>query len=158
MVYAPAKTRIPWEDRFNRPSLHDLREHYNSQMSRLLDQARERLLSFEGAQEEIAWEGVAWRWTFVYRLANDPTRAWAYLVPHPENPRLAIPMTTPMVEALPRRRLKKYITEGVATAKRVGDIHWASWEVANKTNLDEVLDLAKRKYKFINESAGGGRH
>ena len=147
MVYAPPKSRLPWEDRFKTPSVQNLREPYNKQLSNLLDTAREQFLSVTGVEERISWQGVAWRWTLTYQAPDDPTRAWVYLIPHPEGPRIAMPMTEEMVEALPKRRLKKFVTDGITSARRVGAMHWAVWEITNKTNLDDVMDLARRKLK-----------
>lgn len=148
MVYAPPKSRLPWEDRFRMPSVGDLRTHYNKQLGNLLDLAREALLGFEGVKEQIAWQGVAWRWTLTYCRPTGGERPWAYLIPHPEGPTIAIPLAEDVVAAIPRRRLKKFVTDGIASARRVGDVYWATWQITNRSNLDDVLDLAKRAQKL----------
>lgn len=152
MGYSLKKTRLAWEDQFRIPTLDELRNHYPKQLGNLISLARERFLAFEGIEEEIVWQGLPWRWTLTYRCPEDPTRAWAYLVPDPEKPKISMPLTQEMVGALPMRRLKKYVRDGVVFARRVENVYWATWEVTNRVQLDEVLDLAKRKHQFINSN------
>jgi len=152
MGYSLKKTRLAWEDQFRMPSLDELRNHYPKQLGNLISAARDRLLEFDGVEEEIAWQGLPWRWTLTYRCPEDPTRAWAYLVPDPEKPKISMPLTQEMVAALPMRRLKKFVRDGVVFARRVENVYWATWEITNRAQLDEVLDLAKRKHQFINSN------
>lgn len=152
MGYSLKKTRLAWEDQFRIPTLDDLRNHYPKQLGNLISLARERFLQFEGVEEEILWQGLPWRWTLTYSCPEDPTRAWAYLVPDPEKPKISMPLTQDMVAALPMRRLKKFVRDGVLLARRVENVYWATWEITNRAQLDEVLDLAKRKHQFINSN------
>lgn len=149
MGYSPKKVRLPWEDQFNTPSMDDLRRHYPKQLGNLLETARSNLLAFEGVREELAWQGVPWRWTLTYSCPDDPTRAWAYLVPDPLRPKIALPLTEEMVEALPMRRLKKFVRDGVVAARRVNTVYWATWEITNRSQLEEILELARRKHQYI---------
>ena len=151
MGYSPKRVRVPWEDQFRTPSLEDLRGHYTRQLSNLLESARSRLLAFAGVSEEVAWQGVPWRWTLIYRCPDDPTRAWAYLVPHPAGPKISLPLTAEMVERLPMRRMKKFVRDGVLGARRVDSVYWATWDISSREQLEEVLDLAKRKHQYISE-------
>jgi len=149
MVSAPNNVRVPWEDRFRRPSTEDLHRHYDQEFSQLLDQARARLLEFDGINEELAWQGLPWRWTLIYRREQDPPRrAWAYLIPHRDKPLIASPITEDLLEQLPRRRLTKFVREAIDEAKRVGEVRWVVWEIGSHSQLDNVLDLLKRKYKL----------
>lgn len=149
MGYATKKSRTAWEDRFKVPTFDDLRSHYNRQMAGLVEHIRERLMSFPGVSEDVTWEGLPWRWTLTYRCADDPTRAWAYLVPDPVAPKISMPLTADMVQAFPLHRFKKPIRDGVLCARIVGGVHWATFDVGSKAMLDDVLDLAKRKHQFI---------
>jgi hypothetical protein len=144
--------QLAWENRFQEPSPEDLGSHYNKQVRNLIESARERLSGFEGVEEVVSWEGLPWRWTMKFRLPNDPTRAWAYLVPHPEGPQLAVPLTGEMIESLPLRRMKKHVRDGVAFGTRVDNVLWATWDIQTKSHLDDVLDVAKRKHKFIEKA------
>lgn len=148
------KERQAWDNRFETPTFELLQAHYNKQMGSLLAAARERLLSFEGVSEDVSWQGLPWRWTLVYTLSGDPTRAWAYLIPDPESPQVSMPLTEAMIEALPMRRLKKHVRDGINGARKVAETRWAWWMVANRPQLDDVLDIAKRKHDFLR--TGGG--
>ena len=143
--------RLAWEDRFSRPTLTELKGHYNKQLAGLYESARAKLLEFDGAEEELVWMGLPWRWTLRYRLEGAPPEAWAYVVPDPLGVEVTIPLTTEMIDAMPTKRLKKHVRDGITFGKRVGEVTWASWQPATKGPLDEVLDVAKRKYKFLAE-------
>lgn len=143
------KVRRPWEDRFKTPTLNDLRGHYNKQLCALLDMARENLLEFPGVVEEISWQGLPWRWTLMYRCSADPSRVWAYLVPDPEKPKISMPLTAEMLATLPMHRLKRHVKDGVSQARLVNGVHWATWEVTSKPQLQEILELAKQKHAYI---------
>jgi hypothetical protein len=155
MGYASVLNARPaWEDRFRQPSVDELRTQYtNAQVARLVDAARDRLLATQDVTEAVVWQGLPWRWTIVYRVGGDPTRALAYLVPDPAGPKVAVPLTAEMISAMPLRRMKKHIRDGLATGRRVGATVWATFDITSKVQLDEVLDLAKRKVKFISTMA-----
>lgn len=145
--------QLAWENRFESPEPEDLGSHYNKQVRNLIEAARERLFKYEGVEEHISWEGLPWRWTMVFTLPNDPTRAWAYLVPHPDAPQLSVPLTGEMLDTLPLRRMKKHIREGVQFATRVDNTLWPTWDITSKSQLDDVLDVVKRKFKYIDAHA-----
>jgi len=149
MVSATPHPKSPWTDRFRQPSLDELRSHYDKQACSLVDRAREMLLDFEGVREGIEWHGVPWRWTLVYTCPDDPTRAWAYLVPSPEKPQIVVPLTTEMIESIPVHRLKKHVRDGIRGGRQVADICWASWDIGTRNELEDVVSLAKRKHKMI---------
>lgn len=151
MASSKAPTRLAWEDRFRQPTLDELKGHYNKQLGSLFDAARARLLEFDGVEEEIIWMGLPWRWTLRYRVEGDPTEAWVYLVPEPLGVEVTIPVTVAMVESMPTKRLKKHVRDGITFGKRVGELVWATWQPPTKGPLDEVLDVAKRKHKYVIE-------
>lgn len=107
------------------------------------------LLSFDGVEEHIEWHGVPWRWTLVYSCPADPTKAWAYLIPAPEKPKIVVPLTLDMIDSIPVHRLKKHVREGIRVGRNVADVCWATWEFETRAELDDVVGLAKRKHKFI---------
>ncbi|MCA9293394.1 MAG: hypothetical protein KDA20_06240 [Phycisphaerales bacterium] len=154
MGYASVLNARPsWEDRFRQPTLDELREAYapNPQAGKLFETARERLLGYPDVTETIEWQGLPWRWTIVYGLQGDPTRALTYLVPDPAGPKVAVPLTGEMIDAMPLRRMKKHIRDGLSTGRRVGGTIWACFDIGGKQQLDEVLDLPKRKVKYITQ-------
>jgi hypothetical protein len=146
-----APVRNAWEDRFKQPSADDLSAHYNKQLGALFEAARERLSGFDGVTEHVRWQGLPWRWCLRYETEGDPTDAWTYLVPDPAGPILSVPLTCDMIDAMPMKRLKKHVRDGMTFGKRVGDVVWATWQTTNKPQLDEVLDISKRKHKYLVE-------
>lgn len=149
-----SKSRLSWEDKFRRPAAAELFAHYSSkQLASVAETARNRLLEFTEVRESIQWQGMPWRWTFTFTCELDPTRAWAYLVPDPVKLQLCIPLTTQMVQCLPMRRLKKVVRDGIVYSKFVAGTYWPCWEIPTKSSLDELLDLAARKHKYIHIGA-----
>ncbi|RMH31887.1 MAG: hypothetical protein D6692_00130 [Planctomycetota bacterium] len=149
MVYAKPLSRIPWEDQFNTPSLTDLRSHYTRQLGQLVETARARVQAFAGVAEDLQWMGLPWRWTLVYQVQGCEGHALAYLIPHREKPILALPLSDEQIATLPMSRLRKFIREGLEHGRRVGDTRWVAYEVTNKTHLELVIDLVKRKHKAL---------
>lgn len=141
--------RSPWKNRFQTPDFDGLRAHYAKHLGDLFHSARERLHALSGMSERIEWLGTAWRWTYVYSHESAPARAWAYLIPNPEKPMLAAPMSIEFVRSLPMRRLKRYVRDGLCSAKRTGEILWPTWDVTGKSNLDDVMDLLGRAHKRL---------
>lgn len=146
MANAPATSRVPWADRFRTPSVDDLLAPHSEPMVELIESARARLCEFEGIQETIAWHGIPWRWTFEYQADGSP--GWAYLIPEPDRPQLTLPLTAGVIESLPMRRLKKSIRDGIIQGREVRLTRWCSWDITTMTQLDDLMDLVKRKHAF----------
>jgi hypothetical protein len=141
-----SKGRTPWEDRFRCPTAQDLTSHYrNRQLATLFDLAKEQLSSIAPFVRRISWQGVAWRWCFTWHDPSEPAgpdglpRPRFYLVPHPDGPTVACPMTEEAFNNLPRRALGRTAREGLDQSRQIGDARWASWKVTNRTALAEVV-------------------
>lgn len=147
--------RLPWADRFRRPAAAQLSEHYDKAVGRLFTTAREKLISFSGAKEEMEWHGVPWRWTLVYRCPGDPTKALAYLAPTIGHPQIAVPLTEEIAKGLPTDRIKKFIRDGIENGRHVGTMIWASWEIGGLPELEAVMDLVKRKHNAFTKAHPG---
>jgi hypothetical protein len=161
--------KTAWEDKFRVPTLQELLGHFHDkQIGQLFEAARGELLACgraaEGGlagsgaiSEAIAWTGVPWRWTMVYTcdspahalLGLQPSHAWAYLVPDPVKVQICIPMSIPLIQMLPARRLKKFIRDGIIHARAVAGVHWPCYEVTARAQLDDIVDLAQRKYRAL---------
>ncbi len=153
MGYSAKEIRMPWENRFEQPTIEALRSPYNKQLGGYHDTARDFLLKFDNIEETIDWHGLPWRWSSRFDIIGvSNERGWVYLVPDPEGPRLSIPLTEEMVEKLPKTRLKKHVREGIDHAKRIGDVRWTDWEITGKAQLDDLLKIAKRTYAYLNET------
>lgn len=139
------KPRSVWEDRFQTPTLDDLRAGLAKQHAQLFDLAREHLASFDGVRESIVWHGVPWRWTVTFAHAGESRAPIAYLIPQPGRPLLAIPLPVESLSSIPLRRMSKAIRDGIVFAAEVGGVHWPTWELASKPLIDEIMNLLRRR-------------
>lgn len=137
--------RSPWEDRFRTPTADELCAAATKHAASLLTAARTQLRSSPDVEESLSWQGLPWRWTLVYRTPRDNGRAWAYLVPDPSKPLIALPLTVEAVAALPMNRLKKHVKDGVTQARMVDRVYWPTWEITSMGQLSEIFDLARHR-------------
>ncbi len=145
-----AAESLPWHDQYNEPTFDELRGHYqNPQVLALFDAARARFLAFDGITEHISWQGMPWRWTLLYIKEGDPTTALAYLVPNPERPIVAVPLIADMLRSMPAHRFKKHLKEVLGLANLVDGTYWPAFELAAKSQTEDVLDLVRRKHDFV---------
>ncbi|MCB9839157.1 MAG: hypothetical protein H6813_07460 [Phycisphaeraceae bacterium] len=138
-----------WENRFEIPTMEALTGPYQKPMLELFETARQRLGEFEGASHELSWQGPSWKWCLTYQRPGDATDAWAYLVPHPDFVIIAIPLKVELATSFPMRRLKRFVRDGLAAGHRTGDTLWPWWAINNKTSLEDVLDIIKRKNRYV---------
>lgn len=148
MTAAIEAAREAWENEFREPQIEDLRGMYEESALFLYDAVRAGALALDGVTEELAWEGIPWRWCLRMSHPND-TGVFAYIAPMPTGPELCLPLTTECVESIPLRRLKRYARDNIVKAKKVGSDRWPSWRVNAKTELEELLDMLKRKHRFL---------
>lgn len=142
-----------WSDKFHAPTVSQLRDGYPKPLAPVFDAAREQLLALEGVSETVAWHGVPWRWTLVYRCAGEDraavTRAFAYIVPDPSKLQVCVPLGREIVAELPMRRFKKNIRDTIVHARSVAGVSWPSWDAPTRAALDDILDLVQRKHRLI---------
>lgn len=151
MVYSVNKRRAPWQDRFHTPTSHDLLAQYPKAVAGLLDSARSSLAALSGVHERLAWQGIPWRWAFVYDADKDARRPYAYLIPDVRTPILAMPISSDIVKEIPARRLTRHVREGLASARVVNGVHWVTWDITSKTQLEELLALARWTHQRIHQ-------
>lgn len=149
--------RAAWEDRFRQPTPDELLRAINSNLGgEIAREARRRLLAFEGVSERVEWQGVPWRWSLVYSCVMDPTRAFAYIIPDPAKAQLSIPLTSPMVQALPLKRMRKVVRDGIVYSRFVAGVHWPCWQLDAVGQADDVMEIVQRKYRSVVGEWGGG--
>lgn len=99
--------------------------------------------------EVVAWQGV-WRWTLVYSHPSLPGQVWAFLVPDPSRPLLAVPVAEIVLPSLPTKHLTRPVRDGLVLAPVVGGVRWASWEVTSNALAENVLAIAASRATIIN--------
>lgn len=146
-----ANARNAWTEKFSRPSVEQVFAASTKANQSVLEAAREELLELGGLEERMEWQGLPWRWTLVFEMDSGPERApaFAYIVPDPAKPQLCLPLTSEQIEAIPVRKLKKTIRDGIVFARSVSGVWWATYDIPTKTALADVMELAVRKRKLL---------
>lgn len=144
-----AAVRRAWDDKFREPALDELLADINPLVRPLFDDALARIRAFDGGAEKLAWQGLPWRWCLVFTIESDPTEAWLYLVPDPERLRIAVPFTEAMIQAMPVHRFKRHLKDALGASVHTGNVFWATFETTAKVQLDDILDVVKRKYQLV---------
>ena len=148
MPLTVAKPRSLWEDRFGRPTVDDLLDGCPRTVLPLIEHARTKLSHAKGVSEQLAWQGIPWRWTLTYRHVDDAERAYAYLVPDPSKPRLVVPFPIRVLGEMSLRKFSKTTREAILHATVVGSVSWCQWELLTKATTEEVVALAELKMAF----------
>lgn len=141
--------RPAWANRFATPSLASLLHPLKALHAPHVRHARSRLLAIQGMNEVVAWQGV-WRWTLVYSHPSLPGQVWAFLVPDPSRPLLAVPVAEIVLPSLPTKHLTRPVRDGLVLAPVVGGVRWASWEVTSNALAENVLAIAASRATIIN--------
>lgn len=158
--------RPAWSNRFRAPSPDELRAQMPKPALAVFDDARARLMACVGVAEFVCWQGVPWRWTLMYSqpvssavppggAGREPPDAaatsasvLAYLIPDPQRLQICVPLNTEHLTAMPLKRMKKWIRDGLVFSRAVGGTCWPTWDLTATTQLDDVADLIVRKHKL----------
>lgn len=145
--------QLPWQDRFNQPSIALLRKHLGGEATRLFDRARRRLLEMDGLEERFTWRGDCWRWTIEYaaKRADEPL---ALIIPSPADLQMAIPLDREFVRSLSVQRMKRTIRDGLELAQDPFDTRWGVWSIQSSGLLDDLQELIELKVKHQQRLAG----
>lgn len=141
------KPRIAWQDRYERPALDDLLSPLLRHHAQLIAQARDAILALDGTRESIGWQGVSWRWALTFSTEADSR--FAYIIPQPGKPILALPLQSDSLSSLPLAKLSRAVRDAIQLASRVGDACWPQWELTSKSQVDEILQIVRRKHEMI---------
>lgn len=142
MPLTVAKPRSLWEDRFGRPTIESLLAACPRSVLPFIDHARERLKKVKGVAEQLAWQGIPWRWTLTYCHPQELERAFAFVVPDPAKPRLAVPIPDRILAEVPLKKASKPFRDAIQQAPIVGAVRWCQWELQTKGLIEEIVDLA----------------
>lgn len=145
--------RPPWEDRFNRPTVQQLRNGLPAVDRSLFDGIRKRLLDLDEVTERFAWHGDSWKWTIELHTkhSDDPL---AVIIPSPADLQLAIPLDASFTNSLPVKRMKRGIRDGLELAQEPFDTRWGIWSVHAKNLLDDLRHLVELKLRHLAKAAG----
>ena len=153
MVSPKGYERAAWEDRFNRPTVEQLRVPLSAAASKLFDRLRRDVRSLEGVTESFAWHGDCWRWTIEFHTEHSD-EPLAVLVPAPLDLQLAVPLDREFVRSLPQRSMKRSVRDGIGLAQDPFDTRWGVWSVQSAGLLDDLVDLIELKLRHLARRAG----
>ncbi len=142
MPLTVAKPRSLWEDRFGRPTIESLLAACPRSVLPFIDHARERFKRVKGVAEQLAWQGIPWRWTLTYSHPQEVGRSFAFVVPDPARPRLAVPIPDRVLGEVSLKRASKPLRDAIQQAPIVGTVRWCQWELQTRSLIEEVVDLA----------------
>jgi hypothetical protein len=151
--------RLPWDDRWSRPSLPQLIQPLKAHHRRAFETLMNELTPLPSVERSILWYGPAWKWTIHFTLPPQTRKSGkgaqpsepdtlCYLVPRIESPMVCVPLSEAVIEQLPMQRLSKLIRDGIKMAKCAVAIHWACWTPNNQGEVAHIVDLVKRRHKL----------
>ncbi len=152
----------PWFDHWNTPTAEQLLKDVKETHLTVLPTLREQLRQMPGVEERVVWMGDAWKWTLEYTLPGhhvsgpESPDAFCYLVPatdtltpHQESPLLVLPIADSFIDFVPFKRLNRYVRDGIKSGKLAVDLIWVTWAPGPGPELEHLIDILKRKYKFL---------
>lgn len=148
--------RQVWEDRFRKPTVEQLVAELPRGTAAALQSLREQLLSVPGSTEEVTWKGVPWRWTIEIKSEHAPEKAWAYLVPQPEQPLMVLPITTDGLSGISMKKLNKPVRDAIIHAREVEGVRWAQWQIESKSQVEVLAKIARLQMASVVSGAGLG--
>ncbi len=145
--------RSSWEDRFNRPTVKQLRSGLSSDERQLFDALLKKLLELDGVEEGLAWYGESWKWTIELhtKLSDEPL---AVIVPCPGDLQLAVPLDAKFTRSLSVKRMKRAVRDGLELAQEPFDARWGIWSVQAKSLLEDLRHLVELKLRHLAKAAG----
>lgn len=157
---SPSYERLAWADRFQKPSVTQLRESLPAPAQRLFDEIRKHVTELEFVREELVWRGDCWKWTIEFhtRGTKPPHDPLAALVPCPGDLQIALPIDTDFSSSLPVKRMKRAVRDGLELAQEPFDTRWSVWSLggsaAGGSLLEDLQDLIELKFKHLAKRAG----
>lgn len=160
-AYLPLR---PWFDHWNTPTAETLLKEVKETHRTVLPTLREQLRQLPGLEERVVWMGDAWKWTLEYVLPGhhvsgpESPDAFCYLVPVPssdnpsaipDSPLLVMPIPDPFIDAVPFKRLNRYVRDGIKSGKLAVDLIWITWSPGPGPELEHLIDILKRKHRFL---------
>lgn len=137
------KARSAWEDRFRQPTVADLLGGMPKEVASLVRAVRGELHEGRELTEELRWLGVSWCWTMVFRAEEANPKGWVYLIPRPDRPCVAVPVSVHVLESVPLRNFGKVVRDGLQFSRVVDGVRWPEWELTSKSMAEEIVKLAE---------------
>ncbi len=144
----------PWQDQWSKPSIDQLLVALEDQHREVLCNFFERLETLDCLQQSLTWQGSGWHWAIQYDLTDpqgNQLETFCYVIARPEVPFACMPLTRETYHRLPMRRLPKLMRTAVRSAKCCVTTHWTTVNLTANSDLEHLMDLAKRKHRYAME-------
>jgi hypothetical protein len=146
-----SSNRSPWDDRWAQPRPEQLLAALKPHHRRHLESMIQYVDQLPGVERSLIWYGASWKWTFQVTIPGlpDDQNTLCYLVPNTAGLIVCVPLTDAVIDSLPKKRISKFIREGIRSAKRAVTIHWAIWAPTSDSDTHLLTDLIRRKHQFL---------
>lgn len=144
----------PWQDQWSKPSIDQLLAALQDQHRKVVTSFFEHLEALDRLEQSLTWHGSGWHWTIQYDLTDpqgDLLETLCFVIACPEGPFVCVPLSPQTYQRLPIRRLPKLVRTAVRSAKRCVTTHWTIVNLTINAELDQLMDLIKRKHRYAME-------
>lgn len=154
---ASSADRSPWQDRWNQPTLKELLNALGKPLGKTVDKLIQRIDELAGVEHTLTWYGPSWKWTIEFTVPSETRgqrQPLAYLVPNMEGPIVSVPVSQPLMDQLRPKRLRRYLKDGLESAKHSVDHYWATWTFANQSEIDLLFEVIEKKHAYLTGDEG----
>jgi len=136
-----------WTDEFNKPKIDGLRDLLDSELQKVFNKVKAKIMELGDVEEDVMWFGECWFWSVAFKIEGND-EPLAILIPSAEDFQIASPLQGDFLEQLSTRRLKRFVRDGIELAMPPHETNWAIWSVSTIPAIDDVMPVLKSKYKF----------
>jgi len=134
-----------WKCQFEKPTIKAMIGELDPTVRGLYEDLRNSLLETLGVKPRLEWMGITWNWCETVAIEDGGLLSAVHLIPDPENPRVAIALSTVFFEKYPPSKLPKALHAGLGNATCVGHRSWCEWALSSNEAVDsiqQVIELA----------------
>ena len=147
---------LPWEDRFNTPTVDDLRDaiaEVDEEALDRFDEACDLLAEICRGPQEIMWQGECWKWTLSYRLSRRKRGPRAIIIPNPGDLQIAMRIDDGFLDHLNPARFRRAVRDGLDLAADPFDTDWTVWPVSSGKVLSEIIQIIRAHVEYAKPGA-----
>lgn len=134
-----------WQCQYDKPTLKKLADELSPEDRALYQDLRKSIAGLINAKPKLEWLGLSWCWCELTALDDTSPLIAIHLIPDPQNPRVALTLSTAFFDANPPSKLPKGLHGGLSTATAIGHQSWCEWPIGSQElvqSIQEVIKLA----------------
>ncbi|PCI09270.1 hypothetical protein COB72_06800 [bacterium] len=136
-----------WKCQFDQPTLASLVKGLDPESRPMYENLRKSIVKIVGTKPKLEWMGLRWRWCELTSLDDTRSLIAVHLIADPENPRVALTLSTAFFDAHPPSKLPKGLHSGFTTAPAIGHRTWCEWPIGNQENADALKEMITLAFK-----------